>query len=85
MLRRRLSFSIPQSNQSEPEENKSLGSESRSSETHHNIGSGVDHFMSLTRHPSCMRAKYNNVTAETITIREIFKALHLQPLKTLES
>lgn len=84
MLRRRLSFSIPQSNQSEPEENKSLDSESRSSETH-NIESGVDHFMSLTRHPSCMRAKDNNVTAETITIREIFKALHLQPLKTLES
>ncbi|XP_037704299.1 centrosomal protein of 290 kDa isoform X1 [Choloepus didactylus] len=83
---RRPSFSIPQSDQSEPEERMTIGSLSRMlSEIHPSVESGVDPFVSLTRHSSSMQVKGVNSTPETITIREIFKAPCLQSLRNLES
>nr|XP_012613304.1 centrosomal protein of 290 kDa isoform X2 [Microcebus murinus] len=85
LLPRRPSFSIPQSDQNEPEENMTLGSLSRMlSEIHHSTESGVDPFVSLTRHSSSVQVK-DNSTPETITIRKIFKAPYLQSLRNLES
>nr|XP_058164499.1 centrosomal protein of 290 kDa isoform X1 [Dasypus novemcinctus] len=83
---RRSSFSIPQSDQNEPEECMTIGSLSRMlPEIHRSVEGGVDPFVSLTRHSSSMQVKDVSSTPETIIIREIFKAPCLQSLRNLES
>uniref|UniRef100_A0A8B7UIN7 Centrosomal protein of 290 kDa-like n=1 Tax=Castor canadensis TaxID=51338 RepID=A0A8B7UIN7_CASCN len=86
LLHRRTPFSALQSDQNETEDNMTEQSLSRMlSETHHSVESGLDPFVSLTRHSSTMQVKDNDSTPETITIREIFKAPCLQSLRNLES
>ncbi|XP_064139831.1 centrosomal protein of 290 kDa isoform X4 [Loxodonta africana] len=83
---RRSSFSIPRSDQSEPEDSVTVGPLSRIlPEIHRSIESGANPFASLTRHSSPVQVKDANSTPETITIREIFKAPCLQSLRNLES
>ncbi|XP_027630113.1 centrosomal protein of 290 kDa isoform X1 [Tupaia chinensis] len=85
LLHRRPSFSIPEAEQNEPEDNMNIGSLSRMlSEVHCSVESGMDPSVSLTRRTSSMQVK-DNLTPETITIREIFKAPCLQSLRNLES
>ncbi|XP_008566836.1 PREDICTED: centrosomal protein of 290 kDa [Galeopterus variegatus] len=85
LLRRRPSFSIPQSDENESEENMTIGPLSKTlSEIHHSLESGVDPFVSNTKYSSSLQVK-DNSTPETITIREIFKAPCLQSLRNLES
>ncbi|XP_048214578.1 centrosomal protein of 290 kDa isoform X5 [Perognathus longimembris pacificus] len=86
MLHRRPSFSILPSDQNETEENVTIQSLSRMlPEIHPSVASGMEPFVSLTRHSSSIQVKDNNSTPETITIREIFKAPCLQSLRNLES
>ncbi|XP_069845570.1 centrosomal protein of 290 kDa isoform X2 [Dipodomys merriami] len=86
LLHRSSSLSIPPSDQNETEENMIIQSISRTlPEIHSSVASGVDPFVSLSRHSSSMQIKDNNSSPETITIREIFKAPCLQSLRNLES
>lgn len=55
------------------------------SNTHHSVDGKVDPFTSLHRYSSDAQVQESNLSPESITVREIFKAPCLQSLRNLES